>query len=152
MPALALKKFLDDQNIKYETVKHLPAYTSQEIAAITHIPGSDLLKPVMLKIDGKLAMMVEPANQRVSLSAVKKQLKAKEVELASELEFEEQFKGCEVGAMPPLGELFDVDVYLSKRLKEDEWVAFNAGNHEELIKMSAKTYFKLAKPKKWIDA
>lgn len=142
-----LKKFLDEHNVKYELLRHSPAYTAQEIAATAHIPGKDLVKTVIVKLDGKLAMLVCSANKMINFEKLKKVANAKHVELASEYEFQDRFADCEVGAMPPMGNLFDMDVYVDDSLLEDEKIAFNAGNHSELVRMRYEDWAKLVKPK-----
>jgi len=148
MPSKKLKSFLDENKIKYISVMHSSAYTAQEIAAIAHIPGKDLAKTVIIKIDGKLAMAVLPASYKVSFDHLKEKLGAKEVRLAYEQEFIDKFPDCEVGAMPPFGNIYGVDVYVADSLAEDEEIAFNACNHTELIKMKYKDFEKLVKPER----
>lgn len=143
----SLEKFLDDHHVKYQTIAHSPAYTAQEIAASAHVPGKDLAKTVIVKINGELAMLVGPATKMFDLEALKKSLKAKSIELASEFEFQEKFKDCELGAMPPFGNLYDMEVYVDETLLKDEEIAFNAGNHTELVKMRYDDWSKLVKPK-----
>jgi Ala-tRNA(Pro) deacylase len=147
MPARRLKEFLDSHKIKYITISHSPAYTSQEIAASAHIPGKALAKTVIVKIDGKMAMAVLPANDKVDFDLLRKDSGTKNVELASENEFKDLFPGCDVGAMPPFGNLYGMDVFVAKSLTEDKEIAFNAGNHTELIKLSYKDFANLVKPK-----
>jgi len=135
MPATKLKEFLDSQNIKYVTISHSSAFTAQEVAASAHIPGKALAKTVMVKLDGKLVMAVLPASYRVDLELLKKATGAPEAEVASEQDFRGIFPECETGAMPPFGNLYEMDVFVDQRLREDEEIAFNAGSHTELIKM-----------------
>jgi Ala-tRNA(Pro) deacylase len=146
MPGKKVAKFLDDHKIKYVKVKHSPAYTAQEIAASAHIPGKELAKTVMVKIDGQMAMAVLPASYRVDFKGLKKLAGAKKVELASEQEFRDLFPESEVGAMPPFGNLYEMDVYVAKPLSEDEEIAFNAGSHTELIRLHYEDFQKLVKP------
>ena len=136
MPSKKLKVYLDENKIKFITIKHSSAYTAQEIAATAHIPGKDLAKTVIIKIDGKMAMAVLPASYKVSFDNLKDTLGVKEVRLAYEQEFMDKFPDCEVGAMPPFGNIYGMDVYVAESLAEDEEIAFNACNHTELIKMS----------------
>jgi len=147
MPVKKLKEFLDSNNIKYVTIKHSEAYTAQEIAATAHIPGKELAKTVMVKIDGKMAMAVLPASYKVDFNLVKKAAGAKKVELASEGEFKDMFPGCTVGAMPPFGNLYGMEVFVAESLAEDDEIAFNAGFHTELIKLAYKDFEKLVKPR-----
>lgn len=148
MPSKKLKSFLDENKIKYVSIQHSSAYTAQEIAAIAHIPGKDLAKTVIIKIDGKMAMAVLPASFKVSFDNLKDTLGVKEVRLAYEQEFIDKFPDCEVGAMPPFGNIYGMEVYVAESLAEDEVIAFNACSHTELIKMSFSDFEKLVKPKR----
>ena len=145
MPAKRLKEFLDSRQVKYVTINHSLAYTAQEIAQSAHIPGNRLAKTVMFKLDGKMAMAVLPGSEKVDRDLLKHATGAKNVELASELEFKDQFPECEPGAMPPFGNLYGMPVFASKSLRSDE-IAFNAGSHTELISMSYKDFEKLVQP------
>jgi Ala-tRNA(Pro) deacylase len=148
MPSKKLKSFLDENKVKYISIQHSSAYTAQEIAAIAHIPGKDLAKTVIIKIDGKMAMAVLPASYKVSFDNLKDTLGVKEVRLAYEQEFIDKFPDCEVGAMPPFGNIYGMEVYVAESLSEDEEIAFNACSHTELIKMSFSDFEKLVKPKR----
>lgn len=146
MPVQKLKEFLDKQGIKYITIRHSPAYTAQEVAASAHIPGEELAKVVMVKIDGKMTMAVLPATHNVDLELLKKVAGANKVELATEGEFKGMFPGCDVGAMPPFGNLYGMDVFAAGSLAENKEIAFNAGSHAELIKLAYKDFERLVKP------
>lgn len=148
MPSKKLKAFLDEHKVKYVAIQHSSAYTAQEIAAIAHISGKDLAKTVIIKIDGKMAMAVLPASDKVSFENLKEALNAKEVRLAYEQEFMDKFPDCEVGAMPPFGNIYGMDVYAAESLSEEEEIAFNACTHTELIKMKYSDFEKLVKPKR----
>lgn len=147
MPSRKLKEYLDKNKIKYISIQHSPAYTTQEIAAQSHIPGKMLAKTVIVKIEGKMAMVVLPANRKVILSEIKEALDAEKVSLASEEEFKGLFPDCEIGAMPPFGNLYGMDVYVSPELAVEKEIAFNAGSHTELIKMAYKDFERLVQPK-----
>jgi len=147
MPAKRLKEFLDGHQVKYVAMMHSPAYTAQEIAASAHVPGKELAKTVIVRIDGKMAMAVLPASFKVNFERLREAAGAERVELASEKEFQDAFPGCEVGAMPPFGNLYGMEVYASQALAEDEEIAFNAGSHTELIRLSYKDFEELASPR-----
>ncbi len=146
MPVQKLKEFLDRERVKYVAISHSTAYTAQEVAASAHIPGQELAKTVMATLDGKLAMAVLPASYKVDLDALKKATGAEQIELANEQAFRAQFTECEVGAMPPFGNLYDVPVYVDQSLTRDEVIAFNAGSHTELIKLAYKDFERLVEP------
>ncbi len=147
MPLKKLRDFLDSKNIKYVTIDHSRAYTANEIAATAHIPGKELAKTVMVKIDGKMTMTVLPAYCKINFELLQEASGASNVELSSEQEFKDMFPGCEIGAMPPFGNLYGMEVLVDKSLCEDEEIAFNAGSHTELIRLSYKDFEGLVKPK-----
>ena len=147
MPVQELKNFLDFEHVKYVSIRHSPAYTAQEIAASAHIPGKELAKTVMVKVEGEMAMAVLPASEKVDLPGLRDAIGARRVELASEEEFRNRFPGCELGAMPPFGNLYGMDVYVSESLSRDKEIAFNAGSHTELIRLAYRDFHRLAKPK-----
>ena len=147
MPVKKLKEYLESNGVKYMVCIHSTAYTAQEIAASAHIPGRDLAKTVIVKLDNKMAMAVLPASYKVDFNLLKQATGSKNLELASEEEFKYLFPDCEIGAMPPFGNLYDMDVYVAETLAEDEEIAFNAGSHRELIKLGYKDFEKLAQPK-----
>ena len=147
MPAKKLKEYLNANKVKYVTITHSLAYTAQEIAASAHIKGKGLAKTVLVKVDGKLAMAVLPASYKIDFDMLKEGINAKEIRLANEQEFKDKFPGCEVGAMPPFGNLYDIETYVAASLVEDEEIAFNAGTHTELVRLEYNDFEKLVKPK-----
>ncbi len=147
MPARKLKDFLDGERTSYEVIHHSEAFTTQEIAAAAHIPGREMAKTVMVKLDGRLAMAVLPASYKVDFRLLKEAAGVAEAKLAGEQEFQDLFPGCDIGAMPPFGNLYGVDVYVAASLSQDEKIAFNAGSHIELIRMSYKDFERLVRPK-----
>lgn len=147
MPSQRLIDYLDQNQIRYTTLKHSLAYTAQEIAAVSHIPGKNLAKTVMINLKGKLAMAVLPASYKIDFDHLKQALGTDTVRLAHEKEFLNLFPDCEVGAMPPFGNLYGMDVYVAHSLSEDEEIAFNSCTHSELIRMKFKDFKKLVKPK-----
>jgi len=142
-----LQHFLHDQHIPFETIHHARALTAQETAASAHIQGHRLAKTVMVTIDGLLAMVVVPASQRVHFGLLRKATGAHEAELATEAEFSDRFPDCEVGAMPPFGNLYDMDVYIDDTLTASGEIAFNAGTHTDLLRMQYREFERLVKPK-----
>ncbi len=147
MPVRKLKELLERENVKYVTVIHSPAYTAQAIAASVHIPGRELAKTVMVKIDGKMAMAVVPAPYQVDFNLLKKFSGAGEVRLTPEEEFKNLFPDCEIGGMPPFGNLYGMEVFMDESLKEEGEIAFNAGSHYELIKLDYRDFERLVRPK-----
>jgi Ala-tRNA(Pro) deacylase len=147
MPINRLKEFLNSQHVKFVAINHSPAYTAQEIAALAHVRGKELAKTVMVKLDNKMAMAVLPASLKVNIERLQEASGAGQVDVASEKEFKDMFPDCEIGGMPPFGNLYGMEVYASHRLAEDAEIAFNAGSHTELIRMAYKDFERLVKPK-----
>jgi Ala-tRNA(Pro) deacylase len=146
MPIQKLRQFLDENHVKYIVITHSKTYTSQGVAASAHISGNELAKTVMLKKDGELCMAVLPASRQVDLAAFAKLTNSADVSLASEREFKDRFPDCEVGAMPPFGNLYGLRVYVDTSLTRDKEIAFNAGSHLELIQLAYSDFEKLVEP------
>jgi len=140
-------QFLDGNAVRYVTGQHSPAYTAQEIAALAHVPGREWAKTVMVKLDGKMAMAVLPASSRVVFDLLKETSGARTAELATEQEFKDLCPECEVGAMPPFGNLFGMDVFVDQALAEDAEIAFSAGTHTEMVRLPFADFQRLVKPK-----
>lgn len=137
---------LDENNIKYVSITHSIAFTAVDIAKSINIHSRELAKTVILDVDGEFAMAVVPANYKVNLDILRQALNTNNIKLADEAAFSHRFEDCEVGAMPPFGCLYDMNVYVAESLSEDEKIAFNAGSHLEVIQMAYKDYEALAKP------
>ena len=147
MPTPEVKAYLDDRGVAYETILYQHAYDSQHVAAAAHVSGKQLAKTVVIKTDDKLVMAVLPADARVDCDRLKATLGVAYAELAKERDFKPLFGDCEVGAMPPLGPLFNVDVFVDESLAEEGTIAFRAGTHGELIKMSYADFERVAAPR-----
>ena len=142
-----LREYLDQERVKYVVVTHSPAHTAQEIAAAAHISGKEMAKTVMMKVDGEIVMVVLPASMKVNTGRLLDATGADEVELAQEREFKHLFPGCELGAMPPFGNLFGLKTFVAEELSEDEEIGFNAGSATELIRMPYADYARLVQPR-----
>lgn len=142
-----LQEFLDENHIRYVSMRHSPAFTAQEIAAAAHIPGQEMAKTVVVKLDGELALVVLPAPEMVRMNHLRLETGASQAEIASEEEFKGRFPDCETGAMPPFGNLYGMTTFVEKSLAADEEIAFNAGTHTELIRMAFEDYRNLVQPR-----
>ncbi|MDH7515821.1 MAG: YbaK/EbsC family protein [Bacteroidota bacterium] len=142
-----LKEYLDANGVKYMLITHSRAYTAQEIADTAHIPGREVAKTVMVVIDGVMTMIVIPGCDMVDFRLLKRALSCGEARLATEEEFARLFPGCETGAMPPFGNLYNLPVIASERLAQDEYIAFNAGTHRDLVRMAYADFERLVAPR-----
>ncbi len=147
MPLKKLIDFLEESQVRFTRIIHSTAYTAQVIAHRAHISGNVLAKIIVLKSPhDQFIMAVVPANYQIDLEKIS-EIHGQKLILATEDEFEKLFPGCETGAMPPFGNLFDLPVYVSKTLAKSEEIAFNAGNHKELLQMFFSDFNNLVKPK-----
>lgn len=147
MESNRLKAFLDDHGVKYVTVRHSPAFTASEVAASAHVAARDFAKTIVVYIDGEPAMVVLPANRRLALHELRELLAPAEVRLATESELHTMFPDCEVGAMSPFGNLYNVPVYVAPALGRELTIAFNAGTHTEIIQLPYQEFDELVKPR-----
>ncbi len=145
MTAERVRAHLDEQGIRYELDDHPVAYTAQEIAAAEHVAGETFAKPTLLMADGKLVMAVLPGPLRVDLEKAREPLGADEVRLATEAEFSPAFPDCEVGAEPPIGNLYGLPVYVDDRLTASR-IVFNAGSHHQTMAMALGDFLDIVKP------
>jgi Ala-tRNA(Pro) deacylase len=141
-----ISEFLESQNIRYQHCIHSPAYTAQGIAHTQHISGKEIAKVVMVTADNNMVMAVLPGSHRIDLDLLKHLLNAETIRLATESEFRDIFPDCELGAMPPFGNLYHLEVWMDESLKAHLNIVFNAGTHAETIQMSLSDFERLVHP------
>ena len=141
-----LENYLRENAVSFEVQHHPRVVTAQKVAATEHIPGKMLAKTVMVLADGEMSMLALPAPYEVDLEKMGEVLGAREVRLAEEEEFEDTFPDCEVGAMPPFGNLYELPVYVEEALAEDETIFFRAGTHTETLSLKYTDFEQLVQP------
>jgi Ala-tRNA(Pro) deacylase len=141
-----LKSYLDENHVQYTLMSHSPAYTAQAAAATLHVPGKELAKTVVVAAGGENMLAVLPASYHVDLKKLGAML-GKPARLATEQEFIGLFPDCELGAMPPFGNMYKLPVYADKSLEADEEIVFNAGTHRDAIRMRYADFVRLTAPK-----
>jgi Ala-tRNA(Pro) deacylase len=141
-----LEDYLRENRIPFETQHHPRAVTAQEVAASEHVPGKMLAKTVMVLADREMVMLALPASYQVDLGKAATALGVKEARLAEEEEFEDTFPDCEIGAMPPFGNLYGVPVYVDETLAEDETIVFRSGTHTDTMSVSYADFERLVEP------
>jgi Ala-tRNA(Pro) deacylase len=141
-----LKTYLDENKVHYTLMSHSPAYTAQAAAATMHVPGKELAKSVVVTAGDQHALAVLPASFHVNLKKLG-ELLGKSARLASEQEFISLFQDCELGAMPPFGQLYKLPVFVDRSLEADEEIVFNAGTHRDAIRMKYADFKRLVSPK-----
>ncbi|PAV25988.1 Ala-tRNA(Pro) deacylase [Tamilnaduibacter salinus] len=146
MPVKQLKQCLEKHGVAYTCLTHPPAFTAQELAHHAKITGDQAVKTVILELDGNMAMLVMPATRRIRWDRLCDILDTDFVQLADEDEFRDRFPQCEVGAMPPFGNLYGMTVYCCEALTLQEEIAFAAGSHTESIRMRTEDFLALVHP------
>lgn len=141
-----LKKLLEDSGTEYQVIEHDLAFTALEEAAATHVPGRNWAKTVVVLVAGRPALVTLPATRRVDAEKLRLVTGSDEVELATEEEFQTLFPDCELGAMPPFGNLYGQDTFVDESLREDEFIAFHAGDHRTAVEISYDAFEALAAP------
>lgn len=142
-----IRMYLDSQDISYEWLRHPEAYTAQEVAHALHLSGKRLAKTVVVEADSRMIMVVLPASHRLVMSELRGVLEAREVKLLPEPELERIFPGCDLGAIPPLGDLYGMDVWVDRSIADHEEIVFNAGTHMDAVRMKYGDFVRLAKPR-----
>lgn len=146
MPLSRLRKYLDKNSISYTLVSRPPVFTFQGTTVIVHAPGRQVAKTVMVKIDGELALTVLPAASHVDISAFRHEAGVRSAEFATDEEFRDRFPECEIGTMPPFGDLHGLEVFADETLSRNEEITFNARSHRELIQMPWNDFERVVKP------
>jgi Ala-tRNA(Pro) deacylase len=141
-----VRDYLDSQNVSYECVPHAQAFAAQEVAQTLHVSGKRFAKVVVLDADGRLLMAVLPASHRLHLHELKERLNVKHLEMVPEGELVKFCPDCELGALPPFGHLYGMDVWVDRALVASEEIMFNAGSHTEAIRMKYSDFAKLVTP------
>lgn len=142
-----LQEFLDSHGVKYEVTPHREAFTSQEIAAASHVSGKAMAKVVMVKRGTGMVMAVLPAACKVGVDRLEKIFGMPGIAIAREHEFAGLFPDCDTGAMPPFGNLYGLEVYVDEELAQHATITFQAGNHQELVTMGYADFARLVQPK-----
>ena len=141
-----IKEFLEKERISFQVLEHHLVYTASEMAEAMHLPGHQVVKSVIVNGDGKWMLCVLPSTHKIDFEKLKKAFSLKEASLANEGKVASLFPGCDVGAMPPFGQMAGLQVYVDKDLQENETIAFNAGTHTDMLKVKFKDYLQITKP------
>jgi Ala-tRNA(Pro) deacylase len=146
MATRRIREFLDGSAARYIAISHSKAYTAEQTARSTHISADITAKTVIVRVDGRLAMVVVPASKDIDLDSLRDQIGAASLKLAHETDFAARFEGCQLGAAPPFGNLFGVETFMDRQLALEEEIAFPAGTHTDVIVMRTLDYQRLVRP------
>jgi Ala-tRNA(Pro) deacylase len=138
--------YLDSQKAPYEWLPHPQAFTAQEVAHSLHVSGKRLAKTVILDADGRLVMAVLPAAHRLIMPELKAALEVRHLEMLPEGELAKIFPDCDLGAIPPFGNLYGIEVWVDRTVEESGELVFTAGTHVDAVRMKYSDYAELVKP------
>ena len=141
-----LEAYLRAQGVPYKRQQHRRAFTAHEVAASEHLPDDMVAKVVIVFADADMVMLVLPASRQADLTKVAAALGAKRAWLADEHAFATVFPDCDIGAMPPFGNLYNLPVYVDRTLSTDETIVFQAGTHTDTMRMGYANYARLVHP------
>ena len=144
--ARKLEKLLDGSGVAYGITSHRIAYTARHVAAAEHVPPDEVAKPVVFAVPKGFFMAVVPGDSDVNLKAMRRVVGVPDLRLATEDEMRELFPDSEVGAMPPIGELYGLPTYVDRSLAEHKEIVFNAGTHREAVHMKYDDWERIAHP------
>lgn len=139
--------FLDRVSADYELTSHDPTFTAQQMAAEEHVPGMSVAKPVVICADEAYYMCVLPACCKIDFDLLKREIGASQIGLAEEGELVGLFDDCSLGAEPPFGCLYGLLTFMDRSLDAGNYIVFQAGTHEDCIRMSTAEFKRLAKPR-----
>lgn len=142
-----LVRFLEERHVEHRVETHPEAFTAQQVAQASHVPGHAFAKAVIMSVDGKIWMAVVPATGRVNVQRLQNCLGAKKARLATEAEFAPLFPDCDVGAMPIFGSLYDVPVLVAHDVADNAEVAFTAGSHRDIVRLRTSDYLAAERPR-----
>jgi Ala-tRNA(Pro) deacylase len=141
-----IHEFLGDAHVPYTVVPHRPAFTAQEEAAATHVPGRKWAKVVVCVADGEPIQAVIPAPSMVNLDRLLELTGGSEIRLAQEDELHRLFPDCDRGAVPPLGPIYGQLVFADVSLATEPEIVFSAGTHIDAIAMRWADFARTVKP------
>ena len=147
MVAPVVRDFLNHCHARFYETAHPRVATALAEANKDHTPASELAKTVLIRANGQYLLAVLPANTRIYWPALVRVLGTTELRLAAEDEIAALFPELEVGAIPPLGPLFDMPVFIDARLASHDAIAFNAGSHTNTIHMPFGQFRRLVEPR-----
>ena len=140
--ARSLERYLIQSGVDYEIMNHRPTHLSLESAHVSGVPVAYFAKGVVLGDERGYLLAVTPADHRVRLGALHRQL-GRELGLATEDQVRELFSDCAPGAVPPLGQVYGLEVIVDDALNDRPEIYFEAGDHRELIRVSGRDFQRL---------
>ncbi len=142
-----IRDFLNSEDVPFEELSHQPAFTGQEVAHSLHLSGKRCAKTVVLEGDGRRVMAVLPSSNRLNLDDLQADMEVSRLEMLAESALKELFPDCERGAIPPLGRLYGMEVWVDRAISDAEHIVFCAGTHGDCIRMKYSDFARLVMPR-----
>lgn len=140
-----VESLLSAHGVAYKVLRHEPVYTSEEAARVRGAPLSSGAKALVCKGESDFLMIVVPADLKLASGAVRRAKGWRKLRFASADEVLE-LTGLRPGSIPPFGSLFGLATLCDRRLPENEWINFNAGDHSISVSMTAADYLRVESP------
>ena len=137
--AITVQEYLQDQDIEFDVLHHDKTRTSLETASVSHISGNCIAKSVILEDESGYVMVVVPASHQLDMSRVHEQM-SRPLILATENELPRLFTDCDLGAIPPIGDAYDMETLIDDSLAEQTDIYFEAGDHEMLVHVDSENF------------
>lgn len=137
--------FLKDNQIEHQLYQHRPVYTSEEAAKVRGTKIKQGAKALVMLADKKPVLLVLSAAQKVDTAKFKKLFGFKDLRMGKAPEVKE-ITGVEIGAVPPLGNLMNLETFVDRGLGENKEIAYSAGSPSRSAKMSYQDFRRLVKP------
>jgi len=143
-----VREFLEKRDVPFEVLPHWPTYDAQHTAQAVHVPGREMAKTVLLRVDGPQPFVVAvlPATRHIDFARVKYVLGLERVSLANERDISEQCPDCEFGVLPPFGSQYGMTTLVDAGLSKDDQIVFNGNTHEEAIRMKYNDFCRIEHP------
>jgi Ala-tRNA(Pro) deacylase len=146
-PSRALLEWLTRQGIEHEIHEHPLAFTARETARADGVPVATFAKVVGAETsDGRTVLFVLDANDRLSLTKAAGALSTRHVRLLSETQLQTLAPGTEAGALPAVGALYDVHMYVDHAVRDNDEISFNAGSHRFSVRVDREDWERAARP------
>ena len=140
--ATSVKNMLNARHIPYEVLEHAKTANSPQAALSAHVPDVHIAKGVLMKDNVGYVLAVIAGDQWLDRRRLSEEF-GRDLQMASEDEIGRLFSDCDLGAIPPLGSAYGIDMMLDEDLISLARVYFEAGDHEHLIALDGKHFHEL---------
>jgi len=134
-PHAGLLDWLASHDVEYEIHEHAVSFTARATAHADGVNPAAFAKVVAVGMDDRLALLVVEAADHVDLRKARRLLDVDDVRVLSEEELARLAPEMEVGALPAIGQLFNLPMYADHALRDNDTISFNAGSHSFTVRV-----------------